>query len=114
MTKLQRLQAQARMSAENRGHTLAPFSLLAPGNAVSKCTVCNREVQVLTKPAPNQIDVGGEAVATALYRRRYAAQAVARDAAANAAAGVRAVRIAVNTGANRERDWYDHDPRKKA
>jgi hypothetical protein len=63
MTKLQRLQAQARMSAENRGHTLAPFSLLAPGNAVSKCTVCNREVQVLTKPAPNQIDVGGEAVA---------------------------------------------------
>ena len=58
-----KLKSEARKAASFRGHTMQPFEQLAEGNEVSHCFVCDAEVQVLTNPAPNQIAIGGRAVA---------------------------------------------------
>lgn len=60
---IERLKQSAKRSAFWRGHRLSRFSHYTPDNAVARCTVCPAEVQVLSRPAPNQIDIGGEAVA---------------------------------------------------
>jgi hypothetical protein len=67
LTEYLRLKAQARMSAENRGHELTKFKALVntprKHTAEATCKHCNMGVVVNDNPAPNEISVGGEAVA---------------------------------------------------
>ena len=57
------LQRSAAESCELRNHWMSPFTTLSDTRAVSACTLCGMEVHVNTRPAPNGIDIGGEAVA---------------------------------------------------
>ncbi len=67
MTKIARLKRQARDGASWRGHSLCRFAkhINAAGNIVylASCGVCNRHVAVKPNPQPNEIDIGGTAVA---------------------------------------------------
>lgn len=60
---LEELKNEAMESCEFRGHTMGAWHDYDETNSVSKCEKCGKEVQVLTNPAPNEIDIGGEAVA---------------------------------------------------
>lgn len=48
-------------SARWRGHSLE-WEIFNDHNAIGTCHCCGAWVQCLTKPAPNQIDIGGPAV----------------------------------------------------
>jgi len=62
--KLTQLIQEAYKSCEARGHIMTAFSHCHDDTAaISHCAVCQRQVIVLTNPLPNQIDIGGEAVA---------------------------------------------------
>ena len=66
MTKLRRLIKEASESATWRGHKLRHFRTTdydVRKVAISTCTVCEKFVAVNTNPRPNQVDIGGEAVA---------------------------------------------------
>ncbi len=63
MNKIFNLVSSARESSMRRGHRMGTFTYLTRGNAISKCIDCDAEVQVLSNPAPNQIDIGGTSVA---------------------------------------------------
>ena len=63
MTKLNRLKREARDAAEWRGHTLARFRASDTRYHFAQCTQCNQGVSVTLTPRPNEIDIGGEAVA---------------------------------------------------
>ena len=58
-----KLQAKATEAASYRGHTLNGWVQISPTITEATCTACNRTVHTNTKPAPNEIDIGGEAVA---------------------------------------------------
>lgn len=59
---VKRLKQEARQSAEYRGHNLGTFK--QTGNAYyARCKNCDCEVWVTPHPAPNEIDVMGDAVA---------------------------------------------------
>ena len=67
MANLGTLRREAGAAARARGHSLAwaapwhgEYSSIQRGT----CTVCGAEVDVTTRPMPNEIDIGGEAVAT--------------------------------------------------
>lgn len=62
MKRIERLIKSAEFSAKYRGHKLAKWERYKM-SASTKCTICNAHVSVLTKPLPNQIEIGGEAVA---------------------------------------------------
>ena len=62
MTKLDRLIREAKEGCTWRGHRMARFE--HNGNtASSDCIICKMGVTVRVKPMPNQIDIGGEAIA---------------------------------------------------
>lgn len=69
MTKLRRLINEAKKSCEFRGHKMRQFEHSIPyngimwGHAYSECKICGKSVMCNTRPAPNDIDIGGEAVA---------------------------------------------------
>lgn len=66
MRRIDRLIREAREAATSRGHKLAPFARYgsaAHRGASSKCVVCGAYVQVSDAPMPNEIDIGGTAVA---------------------------------------------------
>jgi len=69
MKKIRRLIACARTSAELRGHRLGLFSHNPPydyrESAIAECRAdgCSAYVQVMAKPRPNEINIGGTAVA---------------------------------------------------
>lgn len=72
MTRAVKLKREALASCRSRGHIIRPFKDLgrkgidAPfyqGVFVSSCRICGRQVVVRLKPKPNEIDIGGEAVA---------------------------------------------------
>lgn len=63
MTKLQRLKREARAAATARGHTLARFNYWHGGRYYAYCSQCGEEALVRERPAPNEIEIGGEAVA---------------------------------------------------
>ena len=64
MKKLQRLIGEARESCEGRGHVMHRFHHSEDeGRALGVCRVCYKVVAVKTNPLPNEIDIGGEAVA---------------------------------------------------
>ncbi len=55
------LRREAATSARWRGHSLR-WQTFNPDSALGICR-CGMQVLVLRKPSPNQIDIGGEAVA---------------------------------------------------
>ena len=63
-----KLRREARSACAFRGHDMAKFERLDPASsdrvrAVSTCRNCGMQVRVLTHPAPNEVDISGEAVA---------------------------------------------------
>ena len=66
MRRIDRLIREARDAATARGHKLAPFARYgsaAHRGASSKCVKCGAFIQVTSSPMPNEIDIGGTAVA---------------------------------------------------
>ena len=65
MTTLRSLKFSARRSAEFRGHRLGNFKSYSKTTAMAICQNpgCYCSVTVLTKPWPNEINIGGQAVA---------------------------------------------------
>lgn len=65
MTKMKQLQKKAIKSAEFRGHVLPEFTIHSWDSdiAYANCIKCDMQVVVDCSPAPNSIDIGGEAVA---------------------------------------------------
>jgi len=65
--KTRNLRKQARKAAKMRGHQLGKFThLIGTGwnaHSVAICTKCGVDVAVYPDPAPNGIDIAGEAVA---------------------------------------------------
>ena len=62
------LKRQARAAAKARGHVLAKFPKVPAwaqeigGMSTADCIVCSAWVQVIAKPMPNDIGIGGSAV----------------------------------------------------
>lgn len=67
MTNVARLQKEALISCNNRGHKMGRFNQidLTNGSRIyrAECKDCGAWVDVNPKPAPNEIDIGGTAVA---------------------------------------------------
>ncbi len=63
MPKVMWLKIRATSSARDRGHVLGKWTNLDYHRHSARCTNCDKEVVVNTHPQPNQIDIGGEAVA---------------------------------------------------
>jgi len=68
MRRIQRLKSEAREGATLRKHNLSHFTMGKRFDAPHEvwdavCKACGMCVQVNTHPSPNQIDIGGEAVA---------------------------------------------------
>ena len=74
MTELQavvnRLKADAKASAQWRGHDMGPWHDNSHKTAECHCLSCGRGVWVDAKPAPNGIDISGEAVALGCNKLR--------------------------------------------
>ena len=60
---LAELKREAREAAADRGHDLMHFAKVSARIHVAMCAKCKRQVQINTSPVPNEIDIGGEAVA---------------------------------------------------
>lgn len=67
-TTMRKLKAQALLACQSRGHRMIPWLDYSRDNAVTHCQRCGKEVQCLTRPDANQIDIGGEAVALGCRR----------------------------------------------
>jgi hypothetical protein len=63
MLKIERLRIEALESCKFRGHKMKPFSRKYRHWWNSECKVCGKGVTVNDNPAPNGIDISGEAVA---------------------------------------------------
>ena len=66
MRKRDQLKKEALEATTFRGHKMGKFQNYSPNSAYATCTVCGMGgmgVMVTSKPAPNDIDVGGSAVA---------------------------------------------------
>ena len=63
MTKLEQLRKWALESCKFRGHNMTRFASLHSWAKVADCKTCGMSVYVNSKPAPNDIDISGEAVA---------------------------------------------------
>lgn len=66
-SKMERLAKQGRKAAKQRNHRMKPLRLLekTPGKQIASgfCRGCGKELYILESPAPNEIDISGEAVA---------------------------------------------------
>lgn len=63
MRTLERLRLEALESCEFRGHKMSRFVSLHSWAKVADCKVCGMSVYINATPAPNDINIGGEAVA---------------------------------------------------
>jgi len=66
MTKINRLRIEALESCNWRGHDMKRFSITQTYQGKvgeSECKKCKMLVHILYKPYPNEIEIGGEAVA---------------------------------------------------
>lgn len=68
-TIVNRLKSEARGAAMRRGHILEEFEFTGR-SYLSRCIHCGMEVQVIPRPRPNEINIGGEAVAVNCTRTR--------------------------------------------
>ncbi len=63
MKKLERLRIRALESCKIKGHKMTRFASLHSRAKVADCKICEMSVYINSAPAPNGIDIGGEAVA---------------------------------------------------
>lgn len=64
MSKERALKREAKEASERRGHQMKRYRRREFwGTPYAECAECGMEVDVTTRPAPNQIDIAGEAVA---------------------------------------------------
>ena len=63
MRKIERLMKMAKEAASFRQHKLSKFTHGSENRASAECVHCGAWVIVNSKPAPNDIDIGGLAVA---------------------------------------------------
>ena len=64
MKRITRLIKEAKEGCECRGHDMSVFYHYANDTrAYASCKLCGRRVDVCARPMPNEIDIGGEAVA---------------------------------------------------
>jgi len=63
MRKIERLRREALESCIYRGHKMRPFSRQYRHWWDSECKDCGMAASINDEPAPNDIDIGGEAVA---------------------------------------------------
>ncbi|KKM14293.1 hypothetical protein LCGC14_1707600 [marine sediment metagenome] len=63
MKKLERLRKEALASCESRGHKMQQFSRKYRHWWSSACRTCSKMVLLNDNPLPNEIEIGGEAVA---------------------------------------------------
>lgn len=63
MRKIERLRKEALKSCKFRGHQMGLFNRTHQHYRHSICKACGMEVQITDKPIPNEIEIGGEAVA---------------------------------------------------
>lgn len=66
MTRYEILKSDAINAAKSRGHRLGRFGFVLQANRMignSLCRDCGASVTINTNPMPNQIDIGGSAVA---------------------------------------------------
>src|SRR5262245_33173198 len=72
MKSLRTLRKAARIAAAERGHDLAPFQTLRSRANMqqTECRSCNAHVTVTTRPLPNEVDIGGSAVAVSCDRSK--------------------------------------------
>jgi hypothetical protein len=64
MTRFDRLKYEGKCATKWRGHNISPFHTVKHQlTAEASCRKCGMTVWVNTKPAPNEIDISGEAVA---------------------------------------------------
>ena len=68
MRSLQSLKREASQAARFRGHKLGPWED-HPRASIAECRVCSKEVVVTPRPMPNEIDIGGPAVAVGCSNR---------------------------------------------
>ena len=62
MRRIERLKKEALHSCKQRGHKMSKF-ISWPRSCMAECSVCGLYVQVIAKPLPNEIEIGGTAVA---------------------------------------------------
>lgn len=62
-SRLTRLKQSAKVSCYNRKHIMTYFKNCDYGVWRAHCVLCGMETVVKEYPAPNEIDIGGEAVA---------------------------------------------------
>lgn len=61
---LQQLKNEATLSTTFRGHHLGEWQdVVDERGSLNECLECGKKVCVVVKPLPNEIDIGGEAVA---------------------------------------------------
>jgi len=63
MTKLNRLKKEAKDGCQWRGHKMSRFRRISGRVHRSFCLHCGMDVDVNIRPLPNEIDIGGRAVA---------------------------------------------------
>ena len=63
MRTIERLRREALEGCSWRGHHMRPFARLGKTSRNAICQTCHMEVVIDSKPAPNGIDIGGEAIA---------------------------------------------------
>lgn len=59
---LRKLMEEANVSCTLRGHKMI-YQIINTHQVIGHCEKCGRHVQVTDRPAPNDITIGGEAVA---------------------------------------------------
>jgi hypothetical protein len=70
-TKIARLRSEARQACSFRGHKLGRFTAAKYSHRYfAECSECKMGVTVNPHPAPNDIEIGGEAVALHCPQRR--------------------------------------------
>lgn len=63
MRKIERLRLEALEACRYHGHDMGRFVTYTPCIRYAHCKVCDKQVVIDSYPAPNAIDIGGEAVA---------------------------------------------------
>ena len=66
MKKVEKLKKEALGACKLRGHKMERFQYIINGGWIrggSKCKKCGKYVTINTNPLPNQIEIGGDAVA---------------------------------------------------
>lgn len=71
-TKVRKLRSEGKRFAEMRGHKVCRFVSLSPTRSVASCLKCDSEVYVNASPAPNEIDLSGQALALDCWEARGA------------------------------------------